>query len=227
MPLRVFAVLIGVTLAGELALGGAVRVWDGGGADNRWLTPSNWVGDVAPAAGDTLAFPTNASHSMNNFPAYTRFDSLLISNTTHFTGNPVAINSGITVFATDLPHVPVFFMPVAMTAPQTFRVSTEGVWSVVRFLEAINTQGHEITLDPSGTNHAVDIGGDFNGSGGITGAGGVRKIGRGNVWLYASGSTYSGLTHIVEGGVGMTRGSALGSSAVGTIVEAGAELILL
>src|SRR5262249_6375263 len=39
------------------------RMWDGkpdgGGvsADNNWMTATNWVGDVAPVAGDNLFFP--------------------------------------------------------------------------------------------------------------------------------------------------------------------------
>ena len=34
----------------------AVATWDGGGANNLWSTPQNWVGDVAPQPGDDLLF---------------------------------------------------------------------------------------------------------------------------------------------------------------------------
>lgn len=30
----------------------AIFTWDGGGADNMWMTGANWVGDVAPSAID-------------------------------------------------------------------------------------------------------------------------------------------------------------------------------
>ncbi|MDX1948077.1 MAG: autotransporter-associated beta strand repeat-containing protein, partial [Pirellulaceae bacterium] len=36
----------------------ALRIWDGGSLiDDLWTTPENWVGDVAPFAGDNLLFP--------------------------------------------------------------------------------------------------------------------------------------------------------------------------
>ncbi|MBL8826810.1 MAG: hypothetical protein JNM18_07465, partial [Planctomycetaceae bacterium] len=34
----------------------AVRVWDGGGADDNLSTAANWVGDVAPVMDDDLNF---------------------------------------------------------------------------------------------------------------------------------------------------------------------------
>ena len=34
----------------------ATIVWDGGGADSNWTTEANWVGDVAPGAGDVAVF---------------------------------------------------------------------------------------------------------------------------------------------------------------------------
>src|SRR6476660_3438729 len=41
----------------ETRLAPAVATWDGGGADNKWTTAANWVGDVAPKAGDDVDFP--------------------------------------------------------------------------------------------------------------------------------------------------------------------------
>jgi autotransporter-associated beta strand protein len=202
----------------------AVRVWDGGGSNNQWLTAANWEGDVAPAAGDSLIFPARAAQasSVNNFPAYTVFDSLLISNDYHLSGNALALSSGIRVFGTaDLD------MPIRLTAPQTFRVSTEGDWSTSRlkFFAEIDTQGHELTFDPSSTSDGIEIG-EFSVPGGITGAGGIKKIGRGNLWLSGE-NTYSGITHIMQGTVLIRSGTSLGSSEAGTIVESEAELLLL
>jgi autotransporter-associated beta strand protein len=189
------------------------------------------VGDVAPVAGDTLVFPAEAAQasSVNNFPAYTVFDSLVISNNCQLNGNPLALSSGIAVFGTaDPAAVAVFDMPIRLTAPQTFRVSTGGDGSSpgLKFLAAIDTQGHELTLDPSGTTDGIEIG-DFTEPGGITGAGGIKKIGRGNLWLAAEGSTYSGVTHIVQGTVLVRSGTSLGSSEAGTIVESEGELLLI
>jgi hypothetical protein len=57
------------------------RVWDGGGADNYWITAANWAGNVAPLPGDDLVFPTGAAQleSVNNFPSGTAFGSIIVS----------------------------------------------------------------------------------------------------------------------------------------------------
>jgi pimeloyl-ACP methyl ester carboxylesterase len=59
------------------------RVWDGGGADNRWTTAENWVGDVAPFSGNELIFPSNAARleSVNDFPADTVFRKITVCGT--------------------------------------------------------------------------------------------------------------------------------------------------
>ncbi|HZO57217.1 MAG TPA: hypothetical protein VFB63_31190, partial [Bryobacteraceae bacterium] len=222
--------MLSVWLLTTVPVGAAVHVWDGGGTDNRWLTAANWVGDVAPVAGDTLAFPAEAVQlsSVNNFPAYIAFGSLLISNNYHFSGNPLALNSGITVFGTaNGPRVAIFDMPIRLTAPQTFRVSSEGegATSGLKFLAEIDTQGLELTLDPSGTTDKIEIG-DFSQAGGFTGAGDIKKTGRGDLWLTAEESTHSGVIHIMQGTVLATHGTVFGSNDAGTIVESGAELLL-
>src|SRR5436190_20591813 len=59
----------------------AVATWDGGGADNKWTTPANWVGDVAPQAGDDLVFPAGARRrtNVNDLPADTVFHSIAVN----------------------------------------------------------------------------------------------------------------------------------------------------
>lgn len=45
----------------------AVVTWDGGGADGKWSSAENWVGDVAPAAsGDTIIFAGTTNLSVTN-----------------------------------------------------------------------------------------------------------------------------------------------------------------
>ncbi|MCL4207254.1 MAG: autotransporter-associated beta strand repeat-containing protein [Pirellulaceae bacterium] len=53
-------------------------VWDGGDADDaNWMSPDNWVGDVAPAPGHRLEFAGNVRMSnTNNFPNDTSFASI-------------------------------------------------------------------------------------------------------------------------------------------------------
>ena len=37
------------------------HTWDGCGVDNKWTTAANWVGGIAPMAGDNLIFPAGAA----------------------------------------------------------------------------------------------------------------------------------------------------------------------
>jgi len=64
--------------------------WSGSGSDSNWMTAANWVGNVAPVAGDNLVFPAGAAQlsTTNNFPAGTGFNSVIISgNGYSFAGN--------------------------------------------------------------------------------------------------------------------------------------------
>ena len=90
---------------------GTTRVWDGGGGDNlSWLTAANWAGDVVPAPGDSLEFPS-AVHvtSSNNFPAGMIFHSLtfsgIASNSTAraISGNAIQLTGNITCSVSDSP----------------------------------------------------------------------------------------------------------------------------
>src|SRR6187200_3260254 len=65
----------------ESRLAPAIASWDGGGANNLWSTPQNWVGDVAPMLDDELVFPTGAAQlaNVNDFAARAGFASINIS----------------------------------------------------------------------------------------------------------------------------------------------------
>ncbi|MGA4579766.1 autotransporter-associated beta strand repeat-containing protein [Limisphaera sp. VF-2] len=81
-------------------LGGADRVWDGGGADGYWRTDANWVSDVRPVAGDSLFFAGDAQLSnTNDFVPGTAFGGLTFRSpagafTLH--GNRLTLNGGLT-----------------------------------------------------------------------------------------------------------------------------------
>src|SRR5262245_35394680 len=55
--------LIGVVISATSA---ATRTWSGGGIDANWATPLNWVGGVAPSAGDALVFDGFGRLTNNN-----------------------------------------------------------------------------------------------------------------------------------------------------------------
>jgi hypothetical protein len=59
----------------------AVFTWDGGGANANWTTADNWIGDVAPSAGDDLVFAGSTQTStQNDFAAGTSFNSITLSS---------------------------------------------------------------------------------------------------------------------------------------------------
>jgi autotransporter-associated beta strand protein len=82
----------------------AIATWDGGAADNHWSTPANWVGDVAPQAGDALVFPASVTQSsaLNDFAAGTAFDSISITSVGYqINGSAATLTNGVTASSTD------------------------------------------------------------------------------------------------------------------------------
>ncbi|MGH2462229.1 MAG: hypothetical protein ACRDFZ_01210, partial [Candidatus Limnocylindria bacterium] len=66
----VLAIVVFVVAAGAPSPArGAVRTWDGGGADNNWNTPANWSSDLVPLAADTAVFDgTSVKNATINVP---------------------------------------------------------------------------------------------------------------------------------------------------------------
>ncbi len=67
----------------EIRVTPSVSTWSGASTvDTNWSDANNWVGDVAPLAGDDLVFPAGAASlsSTNDFPAGTSFSSLTINS---------------------------------------------------------------------------------------------------------------------------------------------------
>lgn len=84
----------------------AVFTWDGGGNNNNWTTPQNWVGDVAPLGDgtDQLLFgSTGASRqtNTNDYPAGTVFKDIdFSSGGWTIDGNAVTVDDDIDSLAT-------------------------------------------------------------------------------------------------------------------------------
>jgi fibronectin-binding autotransporter adhesin len=108
---------------------GAFRTWDGGGADANWMTAANWVGDVLPAAGESLLFPAGAVQltNTNNFPATTLFDSVRLTTA-------CTLNTG----------------SLTLTGDLTTNLSGTATVSGVRFLNDTATS-HMIQLEGTGS----------------------------------------------------------------------------
>ena len=75
----------------------SICTWDGGGADNNWYTPANWVGDARPSAGDDLVFTgTVRTATNNNYGAGTQFGSITINNDDFsLSGNGIQLTGSI------------------------------------------------------------------------------------------------------------------------------------
>ena len=78
----------------------ATLTWSGAGTNAFWTNAANWVGNVAPANGDALVFPTNATRLVNTNTAPISLASITLKGS-----NYVIYSPPITIFAglTNLP----------------------------------------------------------------------------------------------------------------------------
>ena len=77
-------------------------VWTGAdngtGGSNDWSDPLNWLGNVAPSAGDNLIFPAGAlqTANVNDFANGTAFGTIQISGDSYsLTGNQVLLGGPV------------------------------------------------------------------------------------------------------------------------------------
>jgi autotransporter-associated beta strand protein len=171
---------------------GATRTWDGGGSGGNWSTIQNWVGDIAPVAGDDLVFPSGAAQfSANNDIGFLlTFNSIRIEGGNYtIGGNPFFLNTGITVVA----GTQTINTIIRLNAPQSFIVE-QGATLTLTF--GVQNIGSTLTVDGSGITIII---------GPVSGAGGLTKKGLGALGLVFN-NTYTGPTTI-EGGVLVVDGS--------------------
>ena len=194
----------------------AVRVWDAGGTNGFWTTAANWVGDVAPVAGDDLEFPPGASEvsTTNNFLAGTLFNSIRISGVDYeLEGARIMLNAGIN--ATNTAFANFCYVPLTLNSNQSI---TSGNSTVNLYLYGdIDTNGKDLTFAGNG-GAQVDSA--------ISGSGGLIKTGSGTAAFYTS-NTFSGPVQILQGSIGVYHGDALGATNGGTTVTNGTILSLV
>lgn len=171
-------------------------IWDGGGADNNWMTAANWDNNTAPPAGDFLIFPTgvpaDSRANTNNFPAGTAFASIeLRGNGYIIGGNQLALGTGGLLVTTGAHTLNAFLL---LGGVRTFNVALRAT---------------------------LRVNGVLSGSGGLTklGAGNLTLGGTGV-------NSYTGATNVNAGVLNIRKASALGSVGTGTTVATGAALQL-
>lgn len=195
----------------------AVGTWDGGGGDNKWTTPGNWEGDVAPNPGDDLVFPVGVPRlsNDNNFAAGTAFGSVLLSGNTYtITGNSVKLAGGMSSQGSNNS----FGLNVQLTGSSTLG-NTGG--STFTLGGTIDLNGHNLAINTtSGTTL-------LNNS--ISGTGNLSSGGDGET-IFATGNSYSGSTAITGGTLVVRNanglGTADGTAATGTSLANNAILQL-
>jgi autotransporter-associated beta strand protein len=147
---------------------GVTRTWDGGGANNLWTTPANWVGDVAPNPGDELVFPAGAAQlsNVNDYPNGAAFDAIEITGAGYsISGNRVALIAATIVRASY----------AAGTSTLGLNIELLNHALVVNF---VATMPHLILsgdIDLGGFNLSFVCEGPITVSGAVSGTGGIFK----------------------------------------------------
>jgi fibronectin-binding autotransporter adhesin len=203
----------------------AVLMWDGE-AGAQWSNAANWTGDVAPAAGDDLVFPTSAISftSTNDLPAGTRFNTILLQgNSYSITGNAIELSGGLT--ANNATGSNTFGLDTTLGNAQSFISANPG--TTLNVTGGINT-GNIVGAYIGFTAPAIvfDGAGDLNVTGVISGAGGLSKLGSGTVIL-GGNNTFEGWAEARQGFIRVTHNNGLGSATAGhTEVQQGAAVEL-
>ncbi|MFO0810818.1 MAG: hypothetical protein U0746_19485 [Gemmataceae bacterium] len=206
----------------------AIVVWDGGGFDAKWSTAGNWVGDVAPRAGDSLTFPAGPARlaNVNDFAAGTAFGEIDFTGLGYqVTGNAIVLSNGVRV---DLPTTVTasaaeLGLALTFTADGSITASSGGL----TVSGAVDLGGHTLSVYVNGGpvrfTAAVASGSvTQSGTGTVTfdgpsyPAGGITTL---------SGATYVNATNAVAPGPVTVYGTLGGTGVVGDVSVWGSAAI--
>jgi autotransporter-associated beta strand protein len=171
----------------------ASRFWDGS-VNGNFSTAGNWVGSVAPVAGDDLVFQPNDLVSRflvtNDFSPNRAFNSIAIEGSNYFIrGNAIFVTNGITTANTVGTNR--IDADVDVRGPQA--------WEATGALGVLDVNG-DVNLNTNTLIVRANTG-DFFFSGIISGTGNLVKTNVGTLRLDGAGhNTYSGFTRL-DGGV--------------------------
>lgn len=172
---------------------GAVKFWDGSASGN-FSNSANWVGSVAPVAGDDLVFQANALVTRltvtNDFSPNRAFNTLTFQGSNYVVrGSAVLITNGITSIQT----------VGVNTIDADVDVRASQFWEAPGSLATFDVNG-DINLNTNTLTVRANTG-DFFFSGIISGAGNLVKTNVGTLRMDGGGhNTYSGFTRF-DGGV--------------------------
>ncbi|MBL8821752.1 MAG: autotransporter-associated beta strand repeat-containing protein [Planctomycetia bacterium] len=174
----------------------ATRTWDGGALSNNWSNASNWVGNIAPVAGDDLIFPAGNFDKTadNDYTPGTHFRSISVGGGYTLKGNRVFLGVGGVIDNSGTSNIIKNDLDLGAAAGATPRVFQVGA-------------GSTLFID-----------------GEIRGGNGLNKTGTGNL-SFRGHNTFVGLTQVSAGQLFVTKDDGLGSTAAGTLVKSGATLV--
>ncbi len=168
---------------------GATRTWDGS-SSIYWNNPANWVGNIVPAAGDSLVFPSSASNKdMNNNIVNLGVHSIEVTGTGYvFNGNALGLTDGIYLDTT-------FGMAVNMYTDieldANAQIRMRGYNNSLLCYGNIDTGSYVLRVGNYGAVYLY---------GPVSGSGSVVKFGAGDVYMKGtSANTYAGSTTVEEG----------------------------
>jgi fibronectin-binding autotransporter adhesin len=106
---------------------GQAQTWDGGGLATPWSNATNWVGDVAPVANNSLTFAgaTQLSTS-NDYTAGTQFNGITFASGAGafvLAGNSINLGGNVTNLSTTGVTIS---LPLALLQDTTFNTATTG-----------------------------------------------------------------------------------------------------
>ncbi|MFM7148833.1 MAG: autotransporter-associated beta strand repeat-containing protein, partial [Gemmataceae bacterium] len=197
----------------EDRLAPATYIWSGSGADNKWSTAANWVGNVAPSGSaaslDSLVFPSGAARltNTNDLAGTPTFGSITISGSNYsLAGNKVVLGN-----------------PAVSGSGSLIANSGVANAAIELDVELANAAGNKqfVTVNSGAT---LSINGKISGTTGVE----LVKTGVGLLVLSGDNSGFTGpITLETSGGIlRMAHVNALGSTTSGTTVGTNAQLQL-
>ncbi len=147
----VYALSAAALLASSQLTQAADRTWNGGGPNNSWTTALNWIGGVAPVAGDSLTFDGFVTSNNNNLAANTSITGITFASTAGvftLSGNAITLSGNVTDNAPLLNET--IGLGLVLDATRTFSVVDQGFMTVSGVISE-SAAGSGITKAGNGT----------------------------------------------------------------------------
>jgi fibronectin-binding autotransporter adhesin len=209
---------IAALLALKTLSASAGTIWDGGGGDNFWITPANWIDNLAPVPGQTvdLTFDgTTRLTSENNFAASEDFHSITFAATAGaftLSGNAVDLFGKFENLSTAIQTIA---FDVAINAGQGNTGEFNPVNGDLLITSGnVLTNGNTVRINAA-NNKTVTFGANTV----VSGAGNFNVDQASNAVLLGA-NTYTGTTNVLAGSLTVGDGGTSGQLGTGAVTVA-------